>query len=199
MGRCSFGTGPRHLLPGARSACSRRVLRLPGAVRCDPERVQPPLRRRRLRLAVAVSVTAVGGSLLMSAGTSSSATAPAPTPFVGPVATPPGPVPRPLVRTDGPLLPATGRSRLASVLAPMGPPATAPAAVGPAGLVGPGSPPAQVRTVQRLLNAGGAGLRVDGAWGPATSRAVRAAQERAGLPVDGRLGPTTLAVLRARR
>ena len=153
-----------------------------------------PVARFRASLGVAVLVTAVGGSLLMSAGTASSAT-PAPTaPFYGPVAAPPPP--RPLVRTDGPLLPLPVRPRLAPVHRPMGPAAAARPEVGPPGLVGPGSPPSQVREVQRLLNARGADLRVDGAWGPATTRAVQRLQAAAGLPATGRVGPRTAAALR---
>jgi hypothetical protein len=159
--------------------------------------VQPPLARRRLRLSFAVTVTAVGGSLLMSAGTSSSATAPAVAAFVGPVApVAVPPAPRPLVRTDGPLLPPPVRSRLAPVPRPMGPPAATRVVVGPTGFVGPGSPPHQVRAMQRLLNARGAQLRVDGAWGPATTRAVQRVQAEAGLPATGRVGPRTAAALR---
>jgi peptidoglycan hydrolase-like protein with peptidoglycan-binding domain len=67
--------------------------------------------------------------------------------------------------------------------------------MGPPPVVGPDSTPYRVRIVQRLLNAAGAQLRVDGAWGPATTRAVEAVQRRAGLPVDGRVGPTTAAAL----
>lgn len=156
--------------------------------------MQPPLARRRVRLTVAVTVTALGGSLLMSAGTSSSATAPAAASFVGPRVAAPAALP--LVRTDGPLLPAPVRPPLTPVLRPMGPPASARTSVGPAGLIGPASPLAQVRGVQRLLNARGADLRVDGAWGPATTRAVRRVQVAAGLPATGRVDPRTAAALR---
>ena len=101
-------------------------------------------------------------------------------------------VSRPAAAAPGPVPSATTR--------PAGPP------VG----VGPDSPLAQVRALQRLLNARlGAGahrsgahgpaLRVDGDWGPATTRAVRRFQAQVGLPVDGRAGPATLAALRNRR
>jgi hypothetical protein len=53
-----------------------------------------------------------------------------------------------------------------------------------------------VRALQELLNRAGAGLAVDGLFGPLTERAVRAAQRRAGLfPADGLAGPRTLAAL----
>jgi peptidoglycan hydrolase-like protein with peptidoglycan-binding domain len=137
-------------------------------------------------MAVAVLATAGLGSLLLAGGTSS-ATAPARTTY-GPVARP---VVVPLVDVHGPVLP-----QVPAALAPVGPRVVAPAApVGPPGLVGPDSPPRDVRVVQRLLNRAGAQLRVDGAWGPATTRAVERVQERAGLPVDGRVGPSTAAVL----
>ena len=64
-----------------------------------------------------------------------------------------------------------------------------------AATVGPDSPVAQIRALQRRLNAHGADLRVDGAWGPATTQAVRTVQARLGLPVDGRIGPDTAAAL----
>ncbi|MEX2289208.1 MAG: peptidoglycan-binding domain-containing protein [Mycobacteriales bacterium] len=122
---------------------------------------------------------------------------PAPTAFstrlVGPVAA--RPQPRPLVRSDVPRLAGGGLGRLAPVLRQMGPQPGGAAFVGPPGLVGPGSPPAQVRAAQRLLNTHGAQLRVDGDWGPATTRAVRQLQRQRGLPADGQLAPATAARL----
>ncbi len=137
----------------------------------------------RPSMAVAVLLTASAGSLLLAGGTSA-ATSPARVTY-GPVARP---VVGPLVEARGPVLP---RPQVA--LARVGPPVVA--EVGPPGEVGPGSPVPRVRAVQRLLNRAGAQLRVDGAWGPATTRAVEAVQARAGLPVDGRVGPATAAAL----
>ena len=153
-----------------------------------------PVARSRASLGAAVLVTAVGGSLLLSAGTSSSATPVPSAPFHGPIA--PAPEPRPLIRTDGPLLPAPVRPRLVPVSRPVGPVAAARPVVGPPALIGPGSPLHQVRAVQRQLNARGAQLRVDGAWGPATTRAVQRVQAVVGLPTTGRVGPRTAAALR---
>ena len=138
---------------------------------------------------------AVAGGVLLAtglagvvlAGGASSATPPTRVTY-GPVALPPPA--KPLVDVRGPLLPAAP----AWASPPLGPPTTA-AEVGPPGVVGPGSPPHRVRAAQRLLNRAGAQLRVDGAWGPATTRAVEAVQARAGLPVTGRLGPATAALL----
>jgi peptidoglycan hydrolase-like protein with peptidoglycan-binding domain len=48
-----------------------------------------------------------------------------------------------------------------------------------------------VRTLQDLLNAGGAGLVVDGDFGAKTEDAVRAAQRAHRLTVDGVVGPQT--------
>lgn len=53
-----------------------------------------------------------------------------------------------------------------------------------------------VATTQRLLNARGATLAVDGYYGPATRAAVRAYQASHGLVVDGLAGPLTQASLR---
>lgn len=153
-------------------------------------------------VAAAVLLTAGAGSVLV--GGTSAADGPivqrpaaAPRVVYGPVA-----IPRPatvssVVPPGVTNLPST---RLPPVIAlppgpPLGPPVGSPA-MGPPGVVGPDSPLHQVRAVQRLLNRAGAALRVDGAWGPATTRAVTAIQAQAGLPVDGRVGPRTLAVLR---
>lgn len=66
-----------------------------------------------------------------------------------------------------------------------------------------GSRGAAVRELQNLLNranlkAGSefVSLEIDGAFGGATDRAVRAAQERMGLVVDGVAGPQTLTALK---
>lgn len=52
-----------------------------------------------------------------------------------------------------------------------------------------------VRVLQAHLNRHGAGLNVDGDFGPATDRAVRAFQAAHGLAVDGDVGPRTWAAL----
>jgi N-acetylmuramoyl-L-alanine amidase len=61
-----------------------------------------------------------------------------------------------------------------------------------------GSKGAAVRELQTMLNTAGASPRlvVDGDFGPATGRAVRAFQQRAELVVDGVAGPQTRAALR---
>ena len=158
-----------------------------------------PLSRSRALAGAVAALTLLAASAVLG-GTASGGTSPraqvTALPFVGPLA-PTGP-PRPLVRTDGPLLPAgVATPRLAPVLREVGPRALSAAApVGPPVTVGPDSPVPAVRAVQRLLNRAGAQLRVDGAWGPATTRAVLAAQARAGLRLDGVAGPATLAALR---
>ena len=160
-----------------------------------------PIARSRALAGAVAALTLLAASAVLggtaSGGTSKRVQAAA-LPFVGPVA--PAVPPRPLVRTDGPLLPsAAGTPRLAPVLREVGPPALSGAVqVGPPVTVGPGSPVPAVRAVQRLLNRAGAGLRVDGSWGPATTRAVLSAQARAGLRLDGVAGPATLAALRSR-
>ena len=132
-----------------------------------------PVARSRLLAGSAALLTLTGASAALGIGSSDPTGAPAraavSAPFVGPVAPPP--VPQPLVRTDGPLLPY-----LPTRLVPR-PPAMGPhrddarSAAVPAG-VGPDSSVAQIRALQRQLNSRGAQLRVDGAWGPATARAV---------------------------
>ncbi|MFE3162682.1 TIGR03767 family metallophosphoesterase [Streptomyces sp. NPDC059224] len=49
----------------------------------------------------------------------------------------------------------------------------------------------RVRTAQHLLNARGAALSVDGAFGPSTGSAVRSFQSSRGLPADGIIGAAT--------
>ncbi len=48
-----------------------------------------------------------------------------------------------------------------------------------------------VRALQSLLNLHGATLSVDGSYGPATEKAVKAFQTKNGLAVDGKCGPAT--------
>lgn len=58
-----------------------------------------------------------------------------------------------------------------------------------------GAAGACVQTLQGLLNLYGAGLSVDGAFGPATQSAVQDFQSDAGLDADGKVGPATKAAL----
>lgn len=58
-----------------------------------------------------------------------------------------------------------------------------------------GSTGNSVREAQCRLNATGAGLAVDGKFGPATDKAVRAFQTSRGLAADGVVGPRTWAAL----
>ena len=155
-----------------------------------------PVARSRLLGGAAALLTLAGASAVLGVGSSSPAspaTTAAKAPFVGPVV--PAPPLRPLISLDGPLLLPVGTQRAVRGLPPMGPPVSPSAATALVD-VGPGSSVADVRRLQRRLNALGARLRVDGAWGPATVRAVRQVQERAGLPADGRIGPATAALLR---
>lgn len=52
-----------------------------------------------------------------------------------------------------------------------------------------------VRTLQHLLDERGAGLAVDGIFGPRTDAAVRSFQSSEGLAVDGVVGPLTWAAV----
>jgi peptidoglycan hydrolase-like protein with peptidoglycan-binding domain len=83
------------------------------------------------------------------------------------------------------------------------PAAPAPAQAAPTAALS-GSPPlrlgskgSQVSVLQGLLNQTGAGLRVDGDFGPRTDAAVRAYQRANGLVVDGVVGPQTAGRLNA--
>ena len=163
-----------------------------------------PVARSRVSLAGAVLLTAAAGAAVLAAESS---------PVAGPAglatplrvvygpAVPAPPAVQPAARlllADGALLAPAHAPELATVAVAPAAPAAPPAAAATSPVVGPGSPAEDVREVQRLLNAAGAGLAVDGQWGPATERAVRRAQSQAGLPVDGRVGPATAAALRAR-
>lgn len=75
------------------------------------------------------------------------------------------------------------------------PPQPAPPAVATGPLLKRGAKGADVRRLQERLKAHGAQLEVDGDFGPATERAVRAFQQARGLGVDGKVGPKTWAAL----
>ena len=85
------------------------------------------------------------------------------------------------------------------------PPATSPSttatqptsiAAPPATTLKPGDKGAQVRTLQRALaSLGHPAGKIDGQYGPATIRALKAFQAASGLTADGVLGPKTLAAL----
>lgn len=64
--------------------------------------------------------------------------------------------------------------------------------VGQGGVIQRGMTGESVKDLQRLLNARGARLDVDGDFGPRTQEAVRAFQQRAGVSVDGAVGSQTL-------
>src|SRR5206468_7464399 len=92
------------------------------------------------------------------------------------------------------------RVRNGSVVVGYGRPVYADAAPLPAGdgMLRQGSTGEPVRSLQRNLNAVlGAGLDVDGEFGPATDRALRAFQARAHVDVGGEYGPQTAAALAA--
>lgn len=60
----------------------------------------------------------------------------------------------------------------------------------------PGDKGSAVKSLQSSLNSAiGAGLKVDGVYGPATTAAVMQFQSQKGLVVDGKAGPNTLAAL----
>jgi peptidoglycan hydrolase-like protein with peptidoglycan-binding domain len=59
-----------------------------------------------------------------------------------------------------------------------------------------GSSGPKVRDVQNALRVGGFPLTLDGDFGPATDRALRAFQAKHGLTADGVVGPKTWVVLR---
>lgn len=61
-----------------------------------------------------------------------------------------------------------------------------------------GSKGNEVKAIQTLLNKVGAKpkLHIDGDFGPATDKAVRAFQKKADLAVDGKVGPNTMAALK---
>lgn len=58
-----------------------------------------------------------------------------------------------------------------------------------------GSTGAPVAVLQRMLNANGADLEVDGEFGPVTTAAVKAYQGKQGLEQDATVGPTTWSAL----
>lgn len=73
------------------------------------------------------------------------------------------------------------------------PPAAPQAAGGP--LLKRGAKGPDVRRLQERLNAHGAGVGVDGDFGPGTEQAVRQFQQAQGLDADGAVGPRTWAAL----
>jgi hypothetical protein len=158
--------------------------------------VSPASVRPRAGVAVAAVLLAAASASLLGSGTSTAAAPAATARVYGPPTTAAPVAVRPL--TGARLLPLDrGLPELAPARPVAGPqPLAARAVAGPPLAVRPDAGPARVRAVQRLLNAHGAQLRVDGDWGAATTRAVRDFQARRGLPVDGRVGPATAAALR---
>lgn len=67
----------------------------------------------------------------------------------------------------------------------------------PARTLRKGSKGEDVKWLQQQLNAEGAGLAIDGSYGPVTEAAVKAYQLRHGLVVDGITGPATRKALGA--
>lgn len=61
--------------------------------------------------------------------------------------------------------------------------------------INPGASGQRVRSIQLLMNQRGAGLVVDGDYGPVSSNAVRGFQSSNGLDADGQVGPQTWPVL----
>ncbi|MCI9889364.1 peptidoglycan-binding protein [Micrococcales bacterium 31B] len=88
---------------------------------------------------------------------------------------------------------APAASAPTATAAPTAPTATA-SGLGTATLA-EGAHNAHVSTLQSLLNAHGARLRVDGRFGPGTKAAVVAFQRSQSLTADGRVGPATKAAL----
>lgn len=74
-------------------------------------------------------------------------------------------------------------------------PGAAPVAAAASGNLRVGSEGATVTAVQQLLVASGAGIEVDGKFGPATEQAVINFQASQGLATDGIVGPDTIAEL----
>jgi peptidoglycan hydrolase-like protein with peptidoglycan-binding domain len=75
----------------------------------------------------------------------------------------------------------------------------APSGGAPGALLSLGSEGSPVRRLQQALRRDGAGVAVDGVFGPATRRAVAAYQRRAGLRPNGTAGVALLRRLRATR
>ena len=72
-----------------------------------------------------------------------------------------------------------------------------PVVVQPSYWAEPGHNGEHVKRLQTFLNTRGAGLDVDGDFGPATKVAVQAFQRQAGIDADGIVGPITLQKLKA--
>jgi len=86
--------------------------------------------------------------------------------------------------TAAPAMPATPAAHVVKAA-----PAIPPLLIWP--LVQRGDTGPRVVTIQYLLNARGAGLAVDGIFGPATQQAVRNFQASHGIPVSGKVGAET--------